>query len=1056
MRLESQQNVLFGNWCPGSARLKTRLHVFERLTKDCVDAIVTSQEMANKYQMKFVGTEAMMAGCIQVAASDKSLQRTMQQYSITAKRVQTTLADMYSSSTRGEADANLGWLSGFRAAKEDRDADRPFSPEQKQVFLRAGILASKFNEENIFPRHLFLALLEYHVDQDGNATAAQTTDKKGVSTCGGWSVLVKMNVFDQEKVAALDVCNSLIKHQSELGNASSSVGKELVTGAGLGGKTPTLDECGTDLTRLAADGLLDPVFGRDNEIRSCLRTLIRRRKNNVCLIGEPGVGKTAIAEGVAQILVDEQKCPPRLRGHRLISLDLATLVAGTKYRGEFEERLQALLREVTSDKSPPTILFIDEMHNLVGAGSAEGGMDASNMLKPALARGELQVVGATTIMEYRKHVEKDAALERRFQPLLIKEPSVSQTFDILKAVTGYYERHHGVKYTPGALEAAASMSERYINDRFLPDKALDILDEAGALVQLDKDFDDETTPVVTEHTIAEVVSEWSGIPLGKLETGELDRLRQLEADMGRRVKGQSRAVRGVARAIRRARAGLRDPKRPVASFLFCGPTGVGKTELCKTLAETYFGSEKDMIRIDMSEYMEKHSVSRLTGPPPGYIGFEDGGQLTEAVRRAPHSVVLLDEVEKAHGDVLNILLQIMEDGILTDGKGRTINFKNTILVMTSNVGSKRILEIARDNPRARTDHESHQSSALATAIARPKADNVYEMPIKAIGPEEALEKMQSNPKAASLMLEASSDPAIMGAIRTAMNGSPADLLRAGKDDPEVANFLRKLWKILSDEESSDRASGSLDIENEKNDGDEKSGLNAIRSSFQDTMRQWAETAENEPTFGFTGQSSAATLDTKENVEDHYLYPQLAKAVKEELEIAMKPELLNRIDEIVVFSPLSQVDLSMIARNMVEKTVDRAVSEQKMDLEISDCIIERIMKEGSARADQFGARPMRRAAQRYVEDSLSEAIIQGFLEEGDKVRIELRPSDNSRRLSGREKEVVLVRRAKDGDVLKVQVEDADGGIGSMGEHSSQFTANKVNGWSSNEPSFAAAQ
>jgi ATP-dependent Clp protease ATP-binding subunit ClpC len=356
----------------------------------------------------------------------------------------------------------------------------------------------------------------------------------------------------------------------------------LVTGKGGNSKTPTLAECGTDLTQQAADGLLDPVYGRDKEIRSCIRTLIRRRKNNVCLIGDAGVGKTAIAEGVAQILVDPEKCPARLQGYRLVSLELAALVAGTKYRGEFEERLQAIIKEVTDPKAPPTILFLDEIHNLVGAGAAEGGMDAANLLKPALARGEMQIIGATTVVEYRKYVEKDAALERRLQPVMVKEPSVPQTIDILNAVYLNYEKHHGVKYTPEALEAAAVLSDRYITDRFLPDKALDLLDEAGAIAHLENSEMDTVSDdlvIVTEHTMAAVISEWSGIPIGKLEAGEMDRLQTLEYDMTRRVKGQGRAVRGVARAIRRARSGLRDPRRPVASFLFCGPTGTGKCDL---------------------------------------------------------------------------------------------------------------------------------------------------------------------------------------------------------------------------------------------------------------------------------------------------------------------------------------------------------------------------------------------------------------------------------------------------------------------------------------------
>lgn len=352
-------------------------------------------------------------------------------------------------------------------------------------------------------------------------------------------------------------------------------------------------------------------------------------------------------EGIAQLLVsgESPRCPPKLQGYRLISLELSQLVAGTKYRGEFEERLQAVLQELSDPKAPPTILFIDEIHNLVGAGAAEGGMDGANMLKPALARGQLQLIGATTIAEYRKYIEKDAALERRLQPVMVKEATIEQTVRILEAVKGNYARHHNVKFSAASLEAAAILSERYITDRFLPDKALDLLDQAGAITQLeslDDDYDDDNhVPVVTEHTIAGLVSEISGVPIGKLELSEMNRLRSLENELGARVKGQPKACSAVARAVRRARSGLRDPKRPVASFLFCGSTGTGKTELCKTLAETYYGSEKDMVRIDMSEYMEKHSVSRLTGPPPGYVGFDQGGQLTEAVRRAPHSVVLL-------------------------------------------------------------------------------------------------------------------------------------------------------------------------------------------------------------------------------------------------------------------------------------------------------------------------------------------------------------------------------------------------------------------------------
>lgn len=499
--------------------------------------------------------------------------------------------------------------------------------------------------------------------------------------------------------------------------------------------------------------------------------------------------QTAIAEGIAQVLVDQEKCPPALKGHRLISLELSSLVAGTKYRGEFEERLQSIVKEVTNPKSPPTILFIDEIHNLVGAGSAEGGMDAANLLKPALARGEMQLIGATTIAEYRQYIEKDGALERRLQPIKVSEPSIERTIEILDAVRVNYERHHNVQYTYEALEAAAALSERYITDRFLPDKALDLLDEAGAFAQLDlglsEGLEEAPTPItVTEHTIAMVVSEWTGVPIGKIETEEKRRLISLEDQLSSRVKGQTRAVRGVARAIRRARSGLRDPNRPIASFLFCGPTGTGKTELCKTLAETYFGAERDMIRIDMSEYMEKHTVSRLTGPPPGYIGYESGGQLTEAVRKTPHSVVLLDEIEKAHSDVLNVLLQILEDGILTDGKGRTVNFKNTIIVMTSNIGSKRIQEIAR--------------TAIPTESGRGEMIMDTDGPRKISSMVDRVEKVIAHPEAPSFLSRASSDPELREALEVVMTGSPFALSEIIQSNSEVGKFLADIWAWLDE------------------------------------------------------------------------------------------------------------------------------------------------------------------------------------------------------------------------------------------------------------------
>ena len=515
-----------------------------------------------------------------------------------------------------------------------------------------------------------------------------------------------------------------------------------------GGDTKLLDQFSRDLTRLAAGGMLDPVVGRDREINRVIQILSRRQKNNPALIGEPGVGKTAVAEGLARRMVAGD-VPDELRSKRLLSLDLSSMVAGTKYRGEFEERIKNTINEVK--KAGNVILFIDELHTIVGAGSAEGAVDAANILKPALSRGEIRVIGATTLNEYRKYIEKDAALERRFQPITVGEPSPEATLEILKGLRDKYEAHHHLTITDGALEAAVRLSRRYINDRFLPDKAIDLMDEAASQVRMaaesaspdlkdleekiaalhrekeeavtaqdfekaaqlrdiEKDYQEQveierdkwhkqmsvSRGTVTEDDIAKVVAGWTGIPVTRLTEDESQRLLQLEKVLHERVVGQDEAVAAVAKAIRRSRVGLKDPKRPIGSFLFLGPTGVGKTELCKTLAEAMFGDENAMIRIDMSEYMEKHTVSRLVGSPPGYVGHEEGGQLTEKVRRKPYSVVLFDEIEKAHPDVWNILLQILEDGIVTDSQGRRVDFKNTIIVMTSNVGAKNIT--AADTP----------------------------------------------------------------------------------------------------------------------------------------------------------------------------------------------------------------------------------------------------------------------------------------------------------------------------------------------------------------------
>ena len=509
-------------------------------------------------------------------------------------------------------------------------------------------------------------------------------------------------------------------------------------------KTPTLDEFGKDLTELAREGKIDPVIGREKEIQRVVQILSRRNKNNPCLIGEPGVGKTAIAEGLALKIVQDE-VPELLAGKKIVALDLTSMVAGTKYRGDFEERIKKAMDEVKSAKD--VILFIDEVHNIMGAGAAEGAVDAANILKPSLARGDIQVIGATTIDEYRKNIEKDAALERRFQPVTVGEPTEEETVEILKGLRDKYEAHHKVKITDEAIENAVKMSARYIADRFLPDKAIDLIDEAASIVRLNaytlpqnlKDMEEEIKRLeqekqsaitaqdyenaaklrdnqsklqdllsgekdkwknssshdvksVTTDEIAAVVSSWTGIPVSELSREESDRLLNMENILHERIVGQDKAVSSISKAIRRGRVGLKNPNRPIGSFIFLGPTGVGKTELCKTLAEAMFGDENAIIKLDMSEYMEKHTVSKLIGSPPGYVGFEEGGQLTEKIRRKPYSVVLLDEIEKAHPDVFNMLLQILEDGVLTDSQGRKVSFKNSIIIMTSNVGATKITE----------------------------------------------------------------------------------------------------------------------------------------------------------------------------------------------------------------------------------------------------------------------------------------------------------------------------------------------------------------------------
>ena len=597
----------------------------------------------------------------------------------------------------------------------DRDG---YSPKTQKVLERAETEAEHFHSEQIGTEHLLLAIIK-----ETDCAASRLLNTLGVS---GQKLYIDILVAMGEDSS---------QYRDEWQNARS--GKKAKNA------TATLDGYSRDLTQLARDGALDPVIGREDEIERVIQILSRRGKNNPCLIGEPGVGKTAIVEGLAQRIVNGI-VPDTVAGKRLLTLDLSGMVAGSKYRGEFEERIKRVIAEV--QQAGNIILFIDELHTIIGAGGAEGAIDASNILKPSLARGELQLIGATTIEEYRKYIEKDAALERRFQPVTVEEPTTEQAIAILQGLKNRYEEHHQVAITDDGVEAAVRLSQRYINDRYLPDKAIDLIDEAAARLRLSvcrtpqelleqqqksKDMErafvdaiaagdmelashymeeraraEETCEkekkrmervknrkklVVDENQIAEVVSKWTKIPIRRLTEGEADRLRRLEKTLHKRVVGQEDAVSAVARAVRRGRVGLKDPNRPIGSFLFLGPTGVGKTEISKALAEAIFGDEQAMIRVDMSEYMEKHSVSKMIGSPPGYVGFDEGGQLSEKVRRNPYSVILFDEIEKAHPDVFNILLQVLDDGRITDSQGRRIDFKNTIIIMTSNAGAQSIV-----------------------------------------------------------------------------------------------------------------------------------------------------------------------------------------------------------------------------------------------------------------------------------------------------------------------------------------------------------------------------
>ena len=597
-----------------------------------------------------------------------------------------------------------------------------YSPRTQHILEKSAEEARKLGYDEIGSEHILLSIIK-----EGDCAASRLLNTMGVN----------LQKLFADVLGAMG--EDVAKYREEL-NKSKNAAK-------AGSATPTLDQYSRDLTEMAADGLLDPVIGRKEETQRVIQILSRRGKNNPCLIGEPGVGKTAIVEGIAESIVSGT-VPGLLRGKRLVSLDMSGLVAKSKYRGEFEERIKKVINEVIA--AGDVILFIDELHTIIGAGGAEGSLDASNILKPSMARGEIQVIGATTIEEYRKYVEKDAALERRFQPVIVEEPSVEETIEILKGIRGLYEKHHQVEISDEGVEAAVTLSARYVSDRFLPDKAIDLMDEAAAKVRLgllgsplqfnslhkqihEAEIAIETAlqngdieqarvekankealvkelekqekkakrsynrkiPVVGENEIADVVAGWTKIPVNKLTENEAARLQKLESVLKKRVIGQEEAVTAVSKAVRRGRVGLKDPKRPIGSFLFLGPTGVGKTEVSKALAEAVFGKEESMIRVDMSEYMEKHSVSKMIGSPPGYVGHDEGGQLSEKVRRNPFSVILFDEIEKAHPDVFNILLQVLDEGHITDSQGRKVDFKNTIIIMTSNAGAQAIIEPKR-------------------------------------------------------------------------------------------------------------------------------------------------------------------------------------------------------------------------------------------------------------------------------------------------------------------------------------------------------------------------
>jgi ATP-dependent Clp protease ATP-binding subunit ClpC len=815
--------------------------MFRRFTQKARSAVIHAQEEAKQLKHPAIGTEHILLGLLKEGEG------------VGARALLNTGIDL--EKVREEINKVIGENT---AAVEEAAGDLPVTPRAKKVFNLAFDEARLQGVNYVGTEHLLLALLR---EEEG--VAGQVLISMGVKLDG-----IREQVLMLLGGEASPNTANKNPYQEPLLNQNLAQGKRKNRS-----KTPTLDAFSRDLTQDAAEGRLDPVIGRDNEIERLIQVLSRRTKNNPVLIGDPGVGKTAIVEGLAQRIKGNQ-VPEILSKKRVVALDLSSMVAGTKYRGEFEDRLTKIVNEIRT--AGDIIVFIDELHTIVGAGAAEGAIDAANILKPSLARGEFQCAGATTLDEYRKYIEKDAALERRFQPILVDEPTIEESIEILKGLRDRYEAHHGVKISDEAIEAAARLSARYISDRFLPDKAIDLIDEASSRVRLanyvlpeelknlelkmeelvkEKEeainaqeyekaawMRDEEQKLkeeidnrrkewinqrnlevgsVGESEIAAIVSSWTGIPVNKMAAEESERLIHLEDYLHRRVVGQEEAVRAVSRAVRRARAGLKNPKRPIGSFVFLGPTGVGKTELARALAEAMFGSEDAIIRMDMSEYMEKHAVSRMIGSPPGYVGYDEGGQLTEKVRRKPYSVILLDEIEKAHPDVFNILLQVMEDGRLTDGQGRTVDFRNSIIIMTSNVGAESIGKVNRV------------------------------------------------------------------------------------------------------------------------------GFSSVIDEAQD-------------------------------------YNRMKDGVMETLKHTFRPEFVNRIDEIIVFQSLDEDELKEIVELLLEELRKR-IEENEYEMEISEKARELIIKEGYNPA--YGARPIKRAIQKLVEDSISEEILKRTVEAGDRIIVD---------------------------------------------------------------------